>query len=152
MAEDERYDQLREQGEAYQDFVAEQFYKVGIPLLNYSSRKYQFNVGENQSGFEIKNDTLFRKFGNFYIEIAEKKKATNLNYVRSGIFRSDNAWLYIIGDYDEIFILSIKQLRLLYASNKYREVRTPTSMAFLLPVKEARERHAIKIIQCKEEK
>lgn len=148
--EQERYDRLRDQGETYQDFVAEQFYKAGIPLVNYSSRKYQFDVGENRSGFEIKNDTIFRTSGNFFVEIAEKKYSTNRNFVKSGIFRSDNSWLYLIGDYEEIFILGIRYLRQLCATNRYKEVpsNSGTSWGMLLPVKEVRERHALKIIQC----
>lgn len=142
------YKEKLEQGLYYQDFVVEKLYDAGLPLISYSSKKYQQIIGENKAGFEIKNDTLFRKTGNFYIEIAEKSNANNPNFIKSGIFRNDNTWLYIMGDMIEVYIFSKKQLQILYNAKKYKKVKTPTSIAFLLPVADAIKHYAIKIIEC----
>lgn len=125
----------------------EQFYKIGIPLISYSSKEYQNMIGENKAGIEIKNDTLFPETGNLYIEIAEKSNAVNKNFIKSGIFRSDNTWLYVIGNMERIFIFSKKQLQVFYEKKSFKEVSNLTSKGFLIPVKEAERVYALKIIE-----
>jgi hypothetical protein len=139
------YAQKLEEGLAYQDYVIELLYEAGLPVISYASKKYQHTVGENRAGLEIKNDQMFRKTGNLYIETAEKSNANNAEYVPSGIFRNDNTWLYLIGDAQEVFVLSKKQLRLV--KDKYKQATTPTSKGFLLPVEEARRFLAVNILQ-----
>jgi len=132
-------------GIKYQDFVSSVLQKEGIFIKFYNSMDYQ-NVGESNAGIEVKLDKNFRATGNLYIEIAEKSDPKNNKYVASGIFRNDNTWLYAIGDYDIIFLLSKKQLKLLYATHKLKEVETSTSQGFLLPVKEAYDIYSLKEI------
>ena len=133
----EYYAKKLDQGLKYQDFVVEKLYEIGLPVISYSSKEYQNTVGENKAGIEIKNDTNFRETGNFYIETAEKSDAENANFVPSGIYRNDNTWLYLIGDYETIFVFSKKQLLLLHKCGKMKEVEISTSRGFLLPVVEA---------------
>lgn len=132
----------------FQDFVAEQLYAIGLPLVNYASKKYQIERGENKQGVEIKHDKKFRSTGNFWIEISEKSHPSRKDYFTSGIHRSDNTWLYVIGDYEEIFIFSKEFLKRLHASGRYRTIEngTKTSMGFLLPRSDA-EKYAAKIIR-----
>jgi ribosomal protein L37AE/L43A len=136
------------EGLEYQDFIAEKFYEIGIPIVSYGSKKYQYTKGENRNGIEIKYDMKFKDSGNLYIEIAEKQNENNENYVTSGIFRNDNSWLYVIGDYEEIFIFGKKHLQAIYKQNRYKEVETPTSKGFLLPVKDAKNGIAVHVIRC----
>ena len=98
-------------GTEYQDYVVSQMLQRGFPICLYSSRKYQFERGESANGIEIKYDGKMAETGNLYIETAEKSDASNLYYVKSGIMRMDNTWAYLIGDYHEAFLLSVKQLR-----------------------------------------
>jgi len=128
----------------------EKLYDAGIPLLSYSSKKYQILIGENKAGIEIKYDRKFRETGNFYIETAEKSAANNKEFVASGIFRNDNTWLFIIGDYETIFIFSKEQLKKI--KNNYKQVETPTSKGFLIPVNEALKFLVIRYIQCENSK
>lgn len=146
------YKEKLEQGLSYQDFVIEKLYEHGLPLISYSSKKYQVLYGENKAGIEIKNDQKFRETGNFYIEIAEKSHAGMSKFVESGIFRNDNTWLYVIGDYEEIFVFGKKQLKIVSKNVKYKKVEISTSKGFLLPVKDARKSLALEIIDCKEHK
>ena len=141
------YKEKLEQGLTYQDFVVEKLYEIGLPLISYSSKKYQALIGENKIGIEIKNDDKFAETGNFYIETAEKSDANNLNWIPSGICRNDNSWLYILGNYNEIYIFSKKQLILIHKTGKYREVEIPTSKGYLLPMDKA-EKYWIKKIVC----
>lgn len=134
----EYYQKKLEQGIEYQDFVVERLYDVGLPIISYGSKKYQHLIGENKAGFEIKYDTKFKETGNFYIETDEKSHPDNPRYVRSGVYRNDNTWLYIIGDYYNIYIFGKIQLQFLDESGKFRKVQTDTSIGYLLDLKRAK--------------
>ena len=144
------YAQKLSEGLAYQDFVIERLYEAGLPIISYSSKKYQHEVGENKAGIEIKNDQKFRQSGNFYVETAEKSNAENQYFVVSGIYRNDNTWLYILGDYETIYVFSKDQLKILHRKGRFKLVETKTSQGFLLPVVTACQRgYVIKVIECK---
>lgn len=142
-----QYKENLEIGERYQDLVMEQLYKIGIPLLCYHSRGKQYKNGESMNGIEVKNDRRMRETGNIYIEVAEKTQASNDKYIPSGILREDNTWLWAIGDEQTIYLMSKKQLQWAYEHRKYREVETPTSRGFLLPIDEANKFYSIKTIE-----
>lgn len=125
-------------GSKFQDFIAVEFAKIGIPITNFSSKLYQIKKGENLQGFEIKNDEMFRKTGNIWIECSERFKPEN-EYVESGIFRSDNTRFYVIGDYQGVFLMQKKILKLLSKKYEERENTRKTSKGFLLPVLKAEE-------------
>jgi hypothetical protein len=93
------YSRRLREGLEYQDFAVERLYRAGIPLVCYSSQKYQNEAGESMAGIEIKFDKEMCKSGNVYFETAEKSDPANRDYVPSGIYRSDNTWIYAIGDY-----------------------------------------------------
>ena len=146
----EYYDQQLKEAEEYQDFVCTQFLdKLKIPIVQFCSQKFQYEFGESMCGFEIKQDKKLEKTGNLYIEIAEKSDGSKQYYTASGIYRNDNSWLYIIGNYSKIYIFSKKHLVYLYEKDTkeiYRRVETPTSQGFLIPAKRAEEILAIKVI------
>ncbi len=131
------YEKQIEEARKYQDFVKHELYGRGIPLVFNDSKHYQYAEGENILGAEIKNDKMFRDTGNLYIEIAEKTEASNKDYVKSGIYRDDNSWLYTIGDYKTIYIFGVKHLIIVHSKGKYREVTKDTSIGFLYPVEDA---------------
>ena len=130
------YTDCFERGLAYQDFVVHELYRLGLPLVTYSSKKYQVGMGETSAGIEIKLDSNIRKYGNLYIETQERKDES-LPFSPGGIYRDDNTWLYVIGDYQSIFIMSKAQLILTHQSNKLKMVEKPTSIGMLLPVERA---------------
>ena len=125
----------------YQDFVADQLRKADpcIIIGPYSSRKWQIDHGESASGIEIKYDMKKAETGNLYIEVAEKSRPEMPDYTPSGIMRDDNSWLYLIGDYDEAYLFSKKQLQNVYADSKsypvrgIKRVQTATSIGILIP-------------------
>lgn len=129
-----------EVGTSFQDFVCIVFAKQNIILQNISSKKYQYNVGENLQGFEIKYDARCtgdmntKATGQLSIEIAEKSKSENLYYVDSGIYREDNSWLYIHGNYMMFWVFSKKFLIGLHKTGKYKEHELPTIKKFYLPI------------------
>lgn len=133
----EYYSIKLQQGLEYQDFISK-----ALNITNYSSKKYQYDLGENSLGIEIKLDTRFEETGNIYFETHEKTRAENANFVESGINRKDNSWLYLIGNYKKAFVFAKKYLPKILEN--CREVTISTSKGLLLPIEKA-ERFAIRI-------
>lgn len=130
-------DRAMEDGLRYQDFVVELCLKsIGLVIVCCSSRKYQLSVGESQTGTEIKLDRNLASTGNLWIEVAEKARPREGDYARSGIYRDDNSWLYIIGNYEIVYIFEKKKLKDLCEARRDKfplhENRTKTSRGFLL--------------------
>lgn len=141
------YGKKLEQGLQFQDVVTRALYQRGIVVIGYASRKFQVERGENMLGAEIKRDGRFRETGNLCVETDEKSHPDNSAFVRSGVFRADNSWLFVIGDEETVYIFSTKYLRLL--APRFQLYETPTSRGFLMPVPEA-ERYAIRRIDINE--
>lgn len=147
------YDEYRkakiESGLLYQDFVIDALSSLlGLHVQQYASRTYQLTVGETRQGVEIKHDEKYASTGNLWIEMAEKARPRAGDYVPSGIHRNDNAWLYVIGDYNTIFVFARTMLIELANSGRYRRIenRTRTSEGFLLPSAHA-QRWAAMVLQ-----
>uniref|UniRef100_A0A6M3K0U3 Uncharacterized protein n=1 Tax=viral metagenome TaxID=1070528 RepID=A0A6M3K0U3_9ZZZZ len=140
-----------EEGLEFQDFVVDLLLKeMGLVVSNYSSKYYQNNYGENRQGIEIKLDKRILETGNVSIEVAEKSKAENRNWIASGIMRNDNSWLYIQGNRDIVFIFGKKILRLIYEKS-YKDkvwIPKPTLKTFLITFNEA-EKIALKVFKIK---
>src|SRR3990167_9005495 len=94
-----------EQGEKYQDFICWQLLQQrGLGIGQNISRHAQYTMWENIQGIEIKFDswTTKRDPGRNRISIQIAEKSRNdlaLQWTPSGIYRSENTWLYIQGDY-----------------------------------------------------
>lgn len=141
------YSEKLEIGKEYQDFVIDVLAKeVGLSISNYSSKKYQFNIGENKQGIEIKFDSRFLETERLSIEIAEKSHPNNKNWIPSGIYRDDNSWLYIQGNYDVVYIFGKNVLKLLHQSGRNEEHPMPTIKKFYLPLEDADKYCAKKVI------
>ncbi|MEW6016479.1 MAG: hypothetical protein AB1760_00230 [Pseudomonadota bacterium] len=135
-----------EDGLEFQDFVADTLCReLGLAISNFSSRRYQYRFGENKQGIEIKLDRRMLETGNVSIEVGEKSRASNANYVPSGILRNDNSWLYVQGNREMFFIFSKKRLVDLYNTNRYRVDELPTIRRFLMPLADAM-KHAEKVM------
>lgn len=144
-------------GQEYQDYIVEYLSKnMGIAISLFQSKKYQYKIGETVQGVEIKYDARStgdctynecKPSGNVGIEVAEKTKASNNNFIDSGIYRNDNTWLYIVGNYHCAWIFSKNLLRILHNSGKYKTIATlPTIKTMLLPIKDADKYCAKKLI------
>jgi hypothetical protein len=119
----------------FQDFVIDAAWTIlGLAIVQYGSKAYQQAIGESRTGVEIKFDQKFGQTGNLWIEIAERAHPRNGAYAPSGIYRTDNTWLYCIGDYDTIFFFAKNLLRGLHRSGRWPvcENQTATSEGFLL--------------------
>lgn len=135
-------------GHEFQDFVVEKLInELGISISIFQSKKYQFTKGESLQGVEIKYDARStgdctykecKATNNVGIEVAEKSNKNNFNWIKSGIYRLDNSWLYIVGNYQNIWVFGKKHLVLMHQSEKYKEIQTlPTLKTMLLPIEDA---------------
>lgn len=134
-------------GIEFEKFVYEVLKDIGLVVTKpYTTKKMQFK-GENSIGWEIKYDQRMAETGNAYIEIAEKSDPKNDKYVNSGIYRDDNTWLWLIGNYTEIYIIQKNLLKMLVETGRYRQVENDrkTSIGYLIP-KKVLKRYAGKVI------
>lgn len=145
-----KYDKLNsghinsfEVGNNFQDHVCIELAKENIILQNINSKKFQYETGENLQGFEIKYDARCTgdngtiPTNRLSIEVGEKTNAANSCFVPSGIYRSDNSWLYIQGNYQQFWIFPKKLLVMLHQSGRYQEHEMPTVQKFYLPIEDA---------------
>lgn len=121
-----------QKGLEFQDHVCRLLSREGIILQNLCSKKFQLEVGENLQGFEIKLDLVNAKSGQLSIEISEKSDERNQIWVPSGIYRNDNSWLYIQGDYSKIWIFDKKLLVRWHKQKNPREHTEQTIRGFFL--------------------
>jgi len=126
-------------GQEYQDFIGDILCKRGLPIRNYTSRKYQLNKGENLIGLEIKHDTQISVYGNLFIEVAERRDFST-PFFPSGIY-AGNSILYLIGDRERYFLFATNTLRAIHRSGQYpvMTIRRNTSQGFKLPIRDVRE-------------
>lgn len=126
-----------EVGNTFQDFVCIELAKQSIILQNINSKKFQYEIGENLQGFEIKFDGTSLKTNRLSIEVAEKVNGYADMWTESGIYRNDNSWLYIQGNYSFIWIFPKNVLQGLHKSGKYEIAQHPkefpTLNKFYLP-------------------
>lgn len=128
----------------------------GLELGQYLTPDGQYYKGENELGIEIKNDMLIKKYGNIYIEYAEKSRSTNAIFIPSGILKEDNSKYFLIGDRDKFWVFKKKRLIEIYREEEVLRKQgrpsergisfkeKPTSKGFVYPVKNA-EQEAISI-------
>ncbi|MCU0811959.1 MAG: hypothetical protein MUE59_13170 [Thiobacillaceae bacterium] len=124
-------------GIEFQDFICSDLAKRHVILQNLSSKRYQFDVGENLQGFEIKLDLRCTETLRLSIEIAEKSKASMPSFTPSGIYRNDNSWLYIQGNPDLYFVFQKSLLVMLHRTGRYQEHELPTIRKFYMPLDQA---------------
>ena len=147
----EYYKEKLKQGQEYQDYIYRKINHIlNINIVECKTMFEQYNIGENLFGMEIKFDNLYKKYGNLFIETAEKTKPENPNWIPSGIERGDNSWLYLQGDYKVCYIFGKKTLKRLNENLDKLEgasrKETPTSQGFTIPKKYA-EQYAEKVIE-----
>lgn len=146
----EYYQSKLKEGLEYQDFIVDELRKkYGLIISVYSSTKYQIERGETAQGIEIKYDGRMADTGNLYIEVAEKSRPSISQYTMSGIYREDNTWLYLIGNYNEAFIFAKNMLRIMYEKkstwSRYgiHEIKKETSLGFIVNVEKIKENKAV---------
>ena len=154
MSYDDYRREMSVKGTAYENYIYPIFAKEwSIPefwVKPFEGRNEQIYVGENRLGVEIKYDEKSIKSSNLYIEIEEKSHPEKPKYQRSGIFRRDNTFLFLIGNYDIYYVFEIDTIRELSDDYKTIEIARCTSKGFLLPKEQAR-KSAINVSVLKEE-
>ncbi len=123
-------------GLEFQDFAIIQLARRGLWVQCFSSKKYQ-RLGEGPQGVEFKLDRRCSETGRLSIEIAEKSRADMPEWTASGIWRTDNTWLYAQGNETIIFVFARNWLRR-WAKGRTVEENSPTIRSNFLPFADAR--------------
>jgi len=127
-----------QEGAEFLDLVMEQLRTMGFYLQPYTSAKNQLEKGESIQGWEVKLDNRFLETGRLSIEIAEKTRADNENWIPSGIYRKDNSYLYIQGNPKDFYVFQLSLLRWLHKRKIYEEAESfGTVKKFYLPIDDA---------------
>lgn len=127
-----------ELGAQFLDFVMETLQRRGVVLQPYTSKKKQYNTGESLQGWEVKLDNRFTETGRLSIETAEKSSRSVDLWTPSGIYRRDNTWIYIQGNFQMFYWFPKKFLVMLHMSKKYKEDEfNGTVKKFYLPIIDA---------------
>lgn len=148
-------------GKEYQDFAAIELNKSGIIISLLTSEKYQRDYGESLAGIEIKFDGKTETTGNLYFETHEKIRKENTIWAESGILRKDNTWIYGIGNYKVLYLISKNSLLRLYNKQHKlyphgkktidcyieRECGEGTSLGFTLPAEWVEKNMAAKVLR-----
>ena len=100
------------QGQEFERFARDMLlHRLGWVVDLYESRHFQWHEGESRQGFEFKEDRRCTDTGRLSIEVAEKTRASNSEWVPSGIWRRDNTILYVQGNERIVFVFSKKVLQ-----------------------------------------
>lgn len=127
----------------FEEYIYDYFNdKLNIPLSHFVSKQGQYERGENRQGVEIKNDQSYNKYNNLFISV--KREYVDKCYP-SGIFRQTKTkqLFYVIGDVNNFWVFSTKQLKGYYNKNKpelkkgFTTQTGGTDYGFLLKVNEA---------------
>lgn len=132
----------------FEVYIAELFKRRNIDIGLFYSKEHQYREGENKLGIEIKRDIMSLKTRNLYIEYKERRRA-NGPWVESGILKSDNTNYFLIGDFDEFYILKKRTLLDIYhdmqtnqgknyPAVRLKQARRGTSLGFIIPIRLAK--------------
>ena len=125
-----------QEGLEYQDYVATILGKKGIVISVYSSYKYQ-QQAESLQQVEIKLDKTYKRSGNLFIEVEEGERKRKV---------LDESKIYIVGDYDTIYIFATRHLKQYLAERKPSILTAnKTVKGFLLNPKDIEKLHIDKI-------
>lgn len=125
------------QSHRFELYINNIFLNRGLDIGLYYDKDRQY-TGESRAGIEIKFDAKLQETENLFIEYNERLTRYG-SYVNSGILKYDDIKHYLIGNFDEIFLLSKTELKGFYYFKNYRKVssRVRTSKGYLLPKKDA---------------
>jgi len=140
MGGSEYYEKSYASGKEFEKFATFLLLAVYyLPINVFKDAKSQMEIGESKQGFEFKRDLQFYKTGNIFIKTKTRSNPGE-PYRNSGIYKGDNSWVYVIGDFKTIFAFGINFLKLLHKTKRYREIiggRRNTVCGFLIPEKDA---------------
>jgi len=112
-----------EDGLKFQDFMMDWLRKEGIFFSSYVSRDYQYKKGESPQRIEIKFDQDCSNTGRLSVEVAERSSTKIQLWTPSGIFRDDNAWWYIQGNYTIAYLFNKNTLKEYFLGIRHKETQ-----------------------------
>lgn len=131
-------------GLQYQDEMIRVYAVHGIIVQQFVSSYGQLTWGESYGGHEIKLDRLCTDTGRLSFEIAEKSRASMLEWTPSGIYAATNPLFYGQGNRVVHWLFATKDLVAVHRAyvkrrgkGSYEWDETPTIRKFYLPLPDA---------------
>jgi len=137
--------------------VAQSFEQFWCEIINYKLHLNltRIKAQENQSkflcdtkeGFEFKHNTAIDTYKSVFIEISQKMKREDKDFMHSSISKKDNAWMYCIGDFKRLYLVPKKHLISEYESGGYKIIPNTkgTGMGFKIPITRLEEISVLKL-------
>jgi len=121
-------------GNLYEDKIMMALKKKGIFISVFKTKEYQFKFGECREGIEIKYDRRSLDRMQLSIEVEERKDLDS-PWVKSGILKKDNSWLYVQGNDEWAYIFMKKILvHIFNKRNPQIEIPVPTIKTFFIDI------------------
>lgn len=98
-----------EEGLEFEDFAREQIIRKGIVVHVNRSARAQFAQGDAAQGVEFKRDNRCTDTGRLSIEYEERVNTSRM-WVKAGVLRDDDVWLYVQGNEKRFWAFSKKML------------------------------------------
>ena len=122
-------------GKEFEETASKFLTSLGWPIGLHFSAKGQWEMGESAAHVEIKNDNKFPETGNLFIETRERRDSSGLSQWRNaGIYDASDPWFFLIGNPSVLWLLSVRWLRLMHQTEKYRKITLETAEGFVIPV------------------
>lgn len=126
------YGEQLEKAEAWEQYIVERLQAEGRVVERHKTRAAQYAHGDTTIGLELKFDLELTRTGNLYIEVAEKSRPEQAEWIDSGIYaRADFKW-YGVGDYRDFYIFRRSALKRLAPQMPTFTIARGTSRGFLL--------------------
>lgn len=123
-------------------------YKLHLNLTRIKAKENQSKfLCDTKEGFEFKHNTGIEQHDGVFIEISQKMKKTDKDFMNSSISKKDNAWIYCIGDFKRLYLTPKKYLISEYESGCYKIIPNSkgTGMGFKLPIERLEEISLLKL-------
>jgi hypothetical protein len=121
--------------EAWERYIVARLRREGIPAERHDTKDSQIRYGDMRIGpdhVELKYDQKFVETGNLFIEVAEKRRAEQAQWMPSGIYASSLARWYGVGDHRDWFLFERVALRDVARPERIITIKRATSQGFLL--------------------
>ena len=123
-------------------------YKLHLSLTRIKAKENQSKfLCDTKEGFEFKHNTAIDTHEGVFIEISQKMKREDKDFMHSSISKKDNAWMYCIGDFKRLYLVPKKHLISEYESAKYKIIPNikGTGMGFKMPLSRLEAISALKL-------
>lgn len=145
----EDYYECLHEAQEFEQFWCEVIeHKLHLKLTRIRAKQNQSRfLCDTKEGFEFKHNRGIEKYKGVFIEVRQKMDKDDPDFMPSSIGKKDNAWMYCIGDFNNLYFVPKKILIGEYESQKYeiKPNKDGTALGFRLPLDRLEEISVLKL-------